>query len=81
VFEASLPNQREMKQDAYTVTNAHLQWESKDGKYSGQLFCQNITDELYMYTSQAVGTTGAIQSQYSAPRQFGVRLSMQMGAQ
>ena len=79
VFNASLPNQREMKQDAYTITNAHLQWDSNDGTYSGQLFCQNIGNELYAYSSQAVGTTGAVESQYSSPRQYGLRLSMKMG--
>jgi iron complex outermembrane receptor protein len=79
VFNASLPNQKEMKQDAYTITNAHLQWDSTDGKYSGQLFCQNIGNELYAYSSQAVGTTGAVESQYSQPRTYGLRLSMKMG--
>jgi len=54
VFQASLPNQSQMEQDSYTVTNAHIAWESTDGKYSGQLFCQNITDELYANSSQAV---------------------------
>ncbi len=79
VFEASLPNQKEMEQDAYTITNAHLAWDSNDGKYSGQLFCQNIGDQLYSYSSQAVGTTGSIMSQYSSPRQYGIRVSMKMG--
>ena len=79
VFQASLPNQSQMEQDSYTVTNAHIAWESTDGKYSGQVFCQNITDELYANSSQAVGTTGAVMSQYSSPRQYGIRMSMQMG--
>ncbi len=81
VFQASLPNQDKMEQDAYTITNAHIAWESTDAKYSGQLFCQNITDELYANSSQAVGTTGAVMSQYTSPRQFGIRVSMQMGEQ
>ena len=81
VFQASLPNQSQMEQDSYTVTNAHIAWESTDGKYSGQLFCQNITDELYANSSQAVGTTGAVMSQYSSPRQYGIRVSMQMGGE
>jgi len=78
VFQASLPNQHEMKQDAYTITNARLQWDSIDGKYSGQLFCQNIGDELYANTAVAIGTTGSIASAYSTPRVFGLRVSMRM---
>ena len=79
VFEASLPNQSAMKQDAYSIYNARIQWDSNDGKYSGQLFCQNIGDQLYAYSSQAVGTTGAVVSQYSPPRTYGLRVSMKMG--
>lgn len=79
VFNASLPNQSAMEQDAYTVANAHIAWDSTDGKYSGQLFCQNITNEFYANSSQAVGTTGSVMSQYSSPRQYGLRVSMQMG--
>lgn len=79
VFNASLPNQSAMEQDAYTVTNAHIAWDSTDGKYSGQIFCQNITNEFYANSSQAVGTTGSVMSQYSTPRQYGLRVSMQTG--
>jgi iron complex outermembrane receptor protein len=79
VFEASLPNQKEMEQDAYSIYNAHVAWESTDGKYSSQLFCQNISDEEFSYSSQAVGTTGSIMSQYSAPRTYGIRVGMKMG--
>ena len=55
------------------------QWDSTDGKYSGQLFCQNISDELYANTAVAIGTTGSIASAYSAPRTVGLRVSMRMG--
>jgi iron complex outermembrane receptor protein len=79
VFEASLPNQSAMEQDSYSIYNARIQWDSNDGKYSSQLFCQNIGDKLYAYSSQAVGTTGSIDSQYSPPRTFGLRVSMKMG--
>src|SRR5262249_2659289 len=79
VFEASLPNQNEMKQDAYSIYNARIQWDSTDGKYSGQIFCQNIGDQLYSYSSQAGGTTGYVMSQYSPPRTYGLRVSMTMG--
>jgi iron complex outermembrane receptor protein len=79
VFEAKLPLQNKMQQDAYTITNAHLAWESTDGKYSGQLFCQNIGNEIYSLTRQAVGTTGVVYSQDSAPRTYGIRVSMKMG--
>ena len=79
VFEASLPNQHEMEQDSYEIYNARIQWDSTDGKYSSQLFCQNIGDQLYAYSSQAVGTTGSVMSQYSPPRTYGLRVSMKMG--
>ena len=79
VFEASLPNQEEMEQDAYTITNAHLRWESNAGKYAATLFVQNIGNKLYAQTRAALGTLGGIYAAYSPPRQYGITLKMQLG--
>jgi iron complex outermembrane recepter protein len=79
VFEASLPNQNTMKQGSYTLYNARLSWESLDGRYEVQGFVENLTDELYSETRQAIGTTGAILAEFSAPRRYGVRLTARLG--
>jgi iron complex outermembrane receptor protein len=79
VFEASLPGQGEMKQDPYTITNAYISWKSNNEKYSAQLFVENIGDERYTTSSIASGLTGAVQSAYSMPRTYGLRLAMNLG--
>ena len=79
VFEASLPNQSEMKQDAYTIGNVRAAWLSNAGDYEVMLFVENVTNELYAETRVAVGTTGAVIGQFSAPRTWGVRFSAKFG--
>jgi iron complex outermembrane receptor protein len=79
VFEASLPDQSEMEQEAYTISNARLAWESLNGVYEVQGFIENIGDEIYAETRQAIGTTGAVIGEFSAPRRYGVRISARLG--
>jgi iron complex outermembrane recepter protein len=79
VFEASLPNQSEMKQPSYTITNARVSWESLDGRYLVQGFVENIGDNQYAESRQAIGTTGAVIGEFSPPRRFGVRLAARLG--
>jgi iron complex outermembrane receptor protein len=79
VFEASLPDQSEMEQDSYTISNARLAWESLDGVYEVQGFIENIGDEIYAETRQALGATGAVFGEFSAPRRYGVRVSARFG--
>ena len=79
VFEASLPLQGEMEQEAYTIANLRVGWESNDGNYHVDAFVENLTDELYSETRQAIGTTGAIIGEFSTPRRYGVRLSARLG--
>jgi iron complex outermembrane receptor protein len=79
VFEASLPGQSEMEQDSYTISNVRLSLESLDERYMIQAFIENIGDELYSETRQAIGTTGAIAGEFSAPRRYGVRLTARVG--
>ncbi|MFT5501014.1 MAG: iron complex outermembrane receptor protein [Woeseiaceae bacterium] len=79
VFEASLPNQNEMEQDSYWIYNARVAWESLDGRYEVQGFVENITDEVYAETRQAIGTTGAVIGEFSNPRQYGVRVTARFG--
>ena len=79
VFEASLAGQGEMEQEAYTIANLRLGWESNDGNYHVDAFVENFTDELYSETRQAIGTTGAIIGEFSTPRRYGVRFSARLG--
>jgi iron complex outermembrane receptor protein len=79
VFEASLPDQSEMEQDSFTIANARLSWTTLDGRYEVMGFVQNFTDEQYAESRQAVGTTGAVIGEFSAPRTYGVRLSAHLG--
>ena len=79
VFEASLPGQGEMEQDAYTIANLRLGWESSDGDYRADAFVENLTDKLYSETRQAVGTTGAIIGEFSQPRRYGIRVAATLG--
>ena len=79
VFEASLPNQNQMKQSSYTITNARVSWESLDGRYLVQGFLENIGDQLYAESRQAIGTTGAVIGEFSAPRRYGIRLAARLG--
>lgn len=79
VFEASLPNQSEMEQDSYWISNARVAWESLDGRYEIQGFVENITDEVYAENRQAIGTTGAVIGEFSNPRLYGVRVTARFG--
>ncbi|WP_187276594.1 TonB-dependent receptor [Parahaliea maris] len=76
VFEASLPNQQSLMQDAYTQSNLRLTW-IKD-HFSVQAFVENIEDEVYGESITAVGTTGSVVGSFSRPRVFGGRLTYSM---
>lgn len=80
VFEASLLNQSSMEQDSYTVGNVRAAWLSDRGDYEVMLFVENVTDEIFAETRVAVGTTGAVIGQFSAPRTWGIRFSAKFGA-
>lgn len=80
VFEGELFNQSEMEQDAYTIANVRASWLADQGDYEVMLFVENVTDELYAETRVAVGTTGAVIGQFSAPRTWGIRFSAKFGA-
>ena len=80
VFEASLPNQSEMKQGSYTIANARVSWLPAADDYEVMFFVENITDKLYAETRVAVGTTGAVIGMFSRPRTWGVRVSAKFGA-
>ncbi len=79
VFQASLPNQSKMKQSAYDISNVRASWQSVDGRYQVQAYVENVGDELYAETRQAIGTTGAVIGEFSAPRRYGLRVSMKLG--
>lgn len=77
VFAASLPNQEAMRQESYFITNLRASWlpAFADGNVEVQAFVENLFNEIYAEARLAVGTTGAIVGQFSAPRTYGVRVS------
>ncbi|OYY91635.1 MAG: TonB-dependent receptor [Sphingomonas sp. 28-66-16] len=62
------------RQGAYTATNAHLTYETANGKYSITGFVNNIEDSLiYSNSFQSPVKSGTIYNQIRPPRTFGVR--------
>lgn len=62
-------------QDAYTVVNANLIWDSVDGNYSARLYADNLFDEGYWVAMLAVEGFGARAGSFGAPREFGIELT------
>ena len=79
VFEASRPNQSEMRQPAYTIVNLRASWTSRDGGLQLTAFADNVTNRIYADARMALTPNGAIYGQFSAPRTYGLRLSAKFG--
>lgn len=79
VFEASRPNQSEMKQPSYTIVNLNASWSSKEGGLQVTAFADNVTNKIYADARLAVPPSGAIYGQFSNPRTYGVRVSAKFG--
>ncbi|KCZ97616.1 TonB-dependent receptor [Hyphomonas polymorpha PS728] len=80
VFNGKAPGQAGTIQDGYWVSNARVVWRPADDRFEAQLFVENITDEIYAHSLVASSTTAAVVGQFSAPRTYGVRLSMKLGS-
>ena len=62
------------KEDSYTVANARIGWESKDGRYEVTGWVNNLTDEDYRTYVIPVTSLGFTQNMIAPPRWYGVTL-------
>ena len=84
VFNGKAPFAADTTQPAYWIMNAVLSWKSRDGRWEGQLFGDNLTNAYYATdrseTNNPAGevfTTG----QFAPPRTFGARVIMRLGSE
>lgn len=61
-------------QEAYTLVNLGLIWDSPDEKYRVRLYGNNITNEAHINRMSSTDQLGARFVNWGAPRQFGVEL-------
>ncbi|WP_321491462.1 TonB-dependent receptor [uncultured Desulfobacter sp.] len=62
-------------QDAYTIVNAQIRYETRDGRWAADLYGKNLTNEkYYTYKFMELDSTNIVASM-GAPRMFGVRLT------
>jgi iron complex outermembrane receptor protein len=80
VFNGKAPFQAGTTQPPYWVANARLIWESPDTRFAGQLFVENIGNELYSYSRVASATGAYLSGQFSPPRTYGARFAMKFGS-
>lgn len=81
IFNGEATYQEATVQPSYWLLNARAIWEVADGKYSVQLFGENLTNEYYAVNRVAFNTPTTLVSvggQYAPPRTFGLRVSMKL---
>ena len=61
------------RQKAYSLFDASLRWSAPDDKYYVEGFINNIGNKAVIY-SATLGNSARIQSSYSPPRLYGIRL-------
>jgi iron complex outermembrane receptor protein len=62
-------------QEAYTLWNANIRWESEDDTINARLYANNLTDEEYFQAAFASSLTQNRLGSWGAPRQVGVEVS------
>lgn len=73
------------KEDAYTVFNARVSWESEKGDWGLAAFVNNLTDEEYrtmvfdLAGTPAEGGFGMAENYYGLPRWAGVSVKYRWG--
>ncbi|MCC6918759.1 MAG: TonB-dependent receptor [Alphaproteobacteria bacterium] len=81
IFNGQATFQEATVQPSYWVLNARAIWEIDDGKYSIQLFGENLSNEYYAVNRVSFNTPTTLVSvggQYAAPRTFGLRVAMKL---
>jgi iron complex outermembrane receptor protein len=81
IFNGEATYQEATVQPSYWMLNARAIWEMEDGKYSVQLFGENLSNEYYAVNRVAFNTPTTLVSvggQYAAPRTFGIRVAMKL---
>ena len=72
-------NEKEDSQEAYTVVNLNLSWESADGNWQARLYGKNLTDEGYITNLLGSNTSGGRFGTWGAPRQWGMEVTRNFG--
>jgi iron complex outermembrane receptor protein len=83
IFNGKAANLASVTQPGYWIVNARLVWTSADGRYSGELFGQNLTDTRYALNRVSFNTPATVDSvsaQYGPPRTFGARIVFRFGS-
>lgn len=62
-------------QEAYTLWNANIRWESEDDTINARLYANNLTDEEYVQAAFASSLTRNRLGTWGAPRQVGLEVS------
>ncbi len=60
----SVDNRDVLTQDAYTIMNALLSWQSQSNQWYGSVGVKNLTDEVYKVDAQEFSSVGNIQTAY-----------------
>jgi iron complex outermembrane recepter protein len=84
VFNGKAPFASDTTQPAYWIMNAILSWKSRDGRWEGQLFGNNLTNAYYATDrSESNNPAGEVftTGQFAPPRTFGARLIMRLGSE
>ncbi|MDB5969975.1 MAG: hypothetical protein JWQ90_2425 [Hydrocarboniphaga sp.] len=79
VFNGKAPGQDATVQPSYWITNARLIWEAPNNRIQGQLFVENIGDEIYSYSRIASATGNYVSGPFSPPRTIGARIAVRFG--
>ena len=67
-------NDPTLRQDAYDILNASLNYETGDGHWSAALGATNFTDEIYIVSGVSNGGIGYSQAVVSRPREWFLQL-------
>ena len=81
IFNGKAPFQGATIQPAFWQLSARAIWDLDDGRYQVQVFGENLTDDLYATNRVAFATPIPlvnVAGQFSAPRTFGLRVSMKL---
>ena len=65
----------ELVQDAYTIANARVTYESEDERWRVSAYCNNLADETYVQSMVRVDAVFGTIASYGAPRTYGVEVS------
>lgn len=71
---------QENSQEAFSVANLNIIWESADSLWTGRLFAKNLTDEDYVVGLVGSSSNGGRLGSWGPPRQIGAELTRKFGS-